>query len=24
VTERGGSNEDESTLFEHLIAKWPL
>jgi hypothetical protein len=24
VTERGGNNEDESTLFEHLIAKWPL
>ena len=24
VTARGGSYEDESTWFEHLIAKWPL
>jgi hypothetical protein len=24
VTALGGSYEDESTLFEHLIAKWPL
>ena len=24
VTESGGTYEDESTLFEHLTAKWPL
>jgi hypothetical protein len=24
VTARGGRYEDESTLFEHLIAKWPF
>jgi hypothetical protein len=24
VTALGGSYEEESTLFEYLIAKWPL